>query len=116
MLPVLRSELRAGPPHGQARVPGGGTAGAEARRLAAGDLVGGCDDDGRPYLDAVRGRVAETYPEGYRLLFHVYGRDGVMGRLEPVREVRGHELGLVIEVVDMDGRRVDKVLVTPIHR
>ncbi len=54
------------------------------------------------YLDAVRGRVAETYPEGYRLLFHVYGRDGVMGRLEPVREVRGHELGLVIEVVADD--------------
>ena len=31
------------------------------------------------YLANVRARVAETYPDGYRLLFHVYGRDGVMG-------------------------------------
>jgi hypothetical protein len=55
------------------------------------------------YLDNVRTRVAETYPpDGYRLLFHVYGRDGVMGALEPVRQVRGHELGLVIEVVADD--------------
>jgi hypothetical protein len=55
------------------------------------------------YVETVRGRVAETYPpDGYRLLFHVYGRDGVMGRLEPVREIRGHELALVIEVVADD--------------
>jgi hypothetical protein len=55
------------------------------------------------YLDNVRSRVAETYPpDGYRLLFHVYGRDGVMGPLEPVREIRSHELGLVIEVIADD--------------
>jgi len=55
------------------------------------------------YLDNVRTRVAETYPpKGYRLLFHVYGRDGVMGPLEPVREIRSHELGLVIEVIADD--------------
>jgi acyclic terpene utilization AtuA family protein len=55
------------------------------------------------YLENVRTRVAETYPpDGYRLLFHVYGRDGVMGRLEPVREIRSHEIGLVIEVIADD--------------
>jgi acyclic terpene utilization AtuA family protein len=55
------------------------------------------------YLDNVRTRVAETYPpDGYRLLFHVYGRDGVMGPLEPIREIRSHELGLVIEVIADD--------------
>lgn len=54
------------------------------------------------YLENVRRRVAETYPDGYRLLFHVYGRDGVMGRLEPTKEIRAHELGLVIEVVADD--------------
>ena len=59
-------------------------------------LIGSLD----AYLANVRARVAETYPpDGYRLLFHVYGRDGVMGPLEPVREIRSHELGLVIEVV-----------------
>src|SRR3954451_2418530 len=55
-------------------------------------------------LNAVRRRVADNFagriaPESYRLLFHVYGRDGVMGALEPCREIRGHELGLVIEAV-----------------
>lgn len=55
------------------------------------------------YLDNVRSRVAEVYgAEGYRLLFHVYGRDGVMGRLEPAKEIRSHELGFVIEVIADD--------------
>jgi hypothetical protein len=47
--------------------------------------------------------VAEVYGEhGYRLLFRTYGRDGVMGRLEPEKEIRSHELGLVIEVIAED--------------
>jgi Acyclic terpene utilisation family protein AtuA len=55
------------------------------------------------YLENVRARVAEMYgTEGYRLLFHVYGRDGVMGPLEPAKEIRSHELGFVIEVVADD--------------
>lgn len=54
------------------------------------------------YLENIRQRVAETYPDGYRLLFHVYGRDGVMGRLEPVKEIRSHEIGLIIEVIADD--------------
>lgn len=54
------------------------------------------------YLENVRRRVMEVYPDGYRLLFHVYGRDGVMGPLEPQKEIRSHELGVVIEVVAGD--------------
>lgn len=55
------------------------------------------------YLANVRERVAAIYGDaGYRLLFHVYGRDGVMGALEPVKEIRSHELGLVIEVLADD--------------
>jgi len=54
------------------------------------------------YLENVRQRVAETYPDGYRLIFHVYGRDGVMGRLEPVKDIRSHEVGLIIEVIADD--------------
>lgn len=38
-------------------------------------------------------------PTSYKMLFHVYGRDGVMRELEPVRGALPHELGLVIEVV-----------------
>lgn len=55
------------------------------------------------YLDNVRTRVADIYgTEGYQLLFHAYGRDGVMGHLEPTKEIGSHELGLVIEVVASD--------------
>ncbi|MBI2016672.1 MAG: 3-methylaspartate ammonia-lyase, partial [Candidatus Rokubacteria bacterium] len=55
------------------------------------------------YLGNVRTRVADMYgTEGYQLLFHVYGRDGVMGRLEPTKGIRSHELGVVIEVIAAD--------------
>ena len=37
--------------------------------------------------------------EDYQILYHLYGRDGVMGALEPQKKVLGHEVGVVIEVV-----------------
>ena len=53
-------------------------------------------------LAAVRARVADNFThiadDDYRLLFHVYGRDAVMGPLEPCRTA-AHELGIVIEAV-----------------
>lgn len=55
------------------------------------------------YLENIRTRVADMYgADGYRLLFHVYGRDGVMGAREPTKDIRGHELGLVIEAIADD--------------
>ncbi|MDC7788762.1 acyclic terpene utilization AtuA family protein [Rhodoplanes sp. TEM] len=56
-------------------------------------------------LDAVRARVAENFsrtlsPDDYRLLFRLYGRDGVMGASEPLRATATpHEIGLVVEAV-----------------
>jgi hypothetical protein len=54
-------------------------------------------------IDAARAGAARQFseldPSEYELLFHVYGRDGVMGSLEPARDVRSHELGIVIEAV-----------------
>lgn len=38
----------------------------------------------------------------YNLYLHVYGKNGVMGDLEPVKEIRGHEVGILIEVVSDD--------------
>src|SRR5260370_20363208 len=35
----------------------------------------------------------------YTLTFRVYGRDGSMGDTEPIREIEGHEVGLIIDVV-----------------
>ena len=46
--------------------------------------------------------VAEKYSEhvgSYNLIFHVYGRNGVMGELEPASEATQHEPGIVIEAV-----------------
>lgn len=54
-------------------------------------------------LDGVRSRVFDNFPEmqtgNATLIFRVYGRDGVMGALEPERGKVAHELGLVIEAV-----------------
>ncbi|MBI2527347.1 MAG: acyclic terpene utilization AtuA family protein [Candidatus Rokubacteria bacterium] len=42
--------------------------------------------------------LAGSSSSSYSIHFRVYGKNGVMGALEPVREVRGHELCLIIEV------------------
>lgn len=58
-----------------------------------------------PYLQTVRDDVASraagfgVSPEKYQLVFHVYGKDGVMGHAEPVKLSASHELGIVVEVV-----------------
>lgn len=35
----------------------------------------------------------------YHLHFHIFGKDGVMGDLEPVKKINTHELGIVVEGV-----------------
>ncbi|MDI3535315.1 MAG: hypothetical protein PWQ82_1680 [Thermosediminibacterales bacterium] len=35
----------------------------------------------------------------YNIIYHIYGKNGVMGDLEPQKEITSHELGIVIEVV-----------------
>jgi hypothetical protein len=50
----------------------------------------------RLMVEAVFGRSSEA---GYRLIFRVYGRDGVMGVNEPVKSPTSHEVGLVIEAI-----------------
>jgi hypothetical protein len=45
-----------------------------------------------------RAQVAERFCEGgYQLFYKVYGKNGVMGDMEPVKEIRSHELGIVVE-------------------
>lgn len=61
-------------------------------------LIGQLDD----FLADVRRRTAASFPEVETDLvtmhFHVYGRDGVMGELEPLKDVVPHEIGLLCEV------------------
>lgn len=60
-----------------------------------------------------RARLAERFgsPEaaGWTVHYHAYGRDGVMGPLEPDRPSRPHELGIVVETVCDDGKRAEEI-------
>lgn len=55
-------------------------------------------------LRDVRRRVTRQYPnaDSYQLMFHVYGRDGVMGPLEPTPVVNSHEVCIVSEIIAAD--------------
>jgi hypothetical protein len=51
----------------------------------------------------IHARITQVYgtalkAEDYHLVFRIYGKNGVMGALEPVKEIRSHELCLIIEV------------------
>ncbi len=54
-------------------------------------------------IDGVRTRVADNFAHlrqsDFRLNFHVYGKNGVMGALEPVTRPQSHEVGIVMEAV-----------------
>ncbi len=68
------------------------------------------------YLQTVRDDVAAradnfgVSPEKYHLVFHVYGKDGVMGAAEPVKQFTSHELGIVVEVLAPDEEDAQAVL------
>jgi len=54
-------------------------------------------------ITGVKERVADNFRDSkatYNLNFIIYGRDGVMGKLEPLRETsKSHEFGIIIEAV-----------------
>lgn len=51
-------------------------------------------------LELAREHVEERFgKEGYELHYRVYGKDGVMGDLEPVKEIKSHELCIVVQGV-----------------
>ena len=57
-----------------------------------------------------RAQAREAYGEtGYELHYTVYGRDGVMGELEPLRDRPGHELCVVVQAVAPTKARAEEV-------
>lgn len=51
-------------------------------------------------IDWARTQVIERFgSDGYTLHYNVYGRDGVMGDLEPLRDQPGHELCVMVQGV-----------------
>jgi hypothetical protein len=63
-------------------------------------------------IDWARRQVAERFgPTGYELHYTVYGRNGVMGALEPVR-TPAHELGIVVQGVAPTKEMAEEVCMT----
>mgnify|MGYP001004198613 CR=1 FL=1 len=64
-------------------------------------------------IKGVKERVADNFAGklgDYSLLFHIYGRDGVMGPLEPHPSVaQAHELGIVIEATAASQQQADTI-------
>ncbi len=64
-------------------------------------------------INWARNKVAAWYGEAgavYQLYYHVYGKNGVLGDLEPVREIRSHELGIVVEVIADSLAQAEKIV------
>ena len=60
-----------------------------------------------------RQQVEERFGRtGYELHYQVFGRDGVMGDLEPPKGVRGHELGIVVYGIAPDKAMAEEVCMT----
>ncbi len=76
------------------------------------------------WLDAMRQRFATRVEEifggrvrsdDYDIHVRVYGRDGVMGRLEPLADQMGHEVGLLFTITAPDEPTVDSIAKTFAH-
>lgn len=60
------------------------------------------DDWSERLMEKIHARVKMVYgdklaPDAYHLNLRIYGKNGTMGPLEPVKEIRSHELCLVFE-------------------
>ncbi len=61
-------------------------------------LIANIDEITTGVAEQIRDDYSDVPGSDYRLLFHIYGKNAVMGSLEPDGEP-GHEIGVVIEVV-----------------
>lgn len=61
---------------------------------------------------AVRERFGDESEGGYELHYQVYGRDGVMGKLEPLRDRPAHELGILVFGVAPTAQMAEEVALT----
>lgn len=61
-------------------------------------LIENIDEITRGVVEQVRDDYREVLESDYEILFHIYGKNAVMGALEPSGEP-GHEIGIVLEVV-----------------
>lgn len=72
-------------------------------------------------IDAViawaRAKVVERFGEsGYELHYTVYGRDGVMGAMEPRRDKPGHELCIVVQGIAPEAEMARELCMTGLRQ
>ncbi|MFW6034767.1 MAG: acyclic terpene utilization AtuA family protein [Halothermotrichaceae bacterium] len=57
----------------------------------------------------VRNNFTELDQNDFELYFKIYGKNGVMGAQEPVKEISTHELGIIIEVIAVSQELADTI-------
>ncbi|MEE4608268.1 MAG: acyclic terpene utilization AtuA family protein, partial [Desulfobacteraceae bacterium] len=64
-------------------------------------------------IDWARQQVRERFgDEGYELHYHVFGRNGVMGEMEPLKHLLSHELCIVVQGVAPTRHMAEEVCMT----
>lgn len=61
-------------------------------------MIANIEDIKQSIAEQVESYFYEVPRDKYQIIFHLYGKNGVMGKQEPIKKV-GHELGIVMEVV-----------------
>ncbi len=61
-------------------------------------------------IDWAKSQVRERFPDThYELSYRIFGKNGVMGDLEPIKETKSHELLVVVEGVAEDKKIAEEV-------
>jgi hypothetical protein len=64
-------------------------------------------------IEWARAQTRERFgPDGWELHYNVYGRDGIMGEMEPLRDRPGHELCVVVQGVAPTREMAEEVTMT----
>lgn len=64
-------------------------------------------------IDWARAQVRERFgPDGWELHYNVFGRDGIMGEMEPLRDRPAHELMVVVQGVAPTREMAEEVAMT----
>ncbi|SDM46059.1 acyclic terpene utilization AtuA family protein [Halarsenatibacter silvermanii] len=62
-------------------------------------MINQIDDITEHIVSEIRDNFEDIPEESYKTKFRLYGKNGVMGELEPQSEITSHELGVIIEIV-----------------
>jgi hypothetical protein len=61
-------------------------------------------------IDWAKSQVKERHPDAeYELSYRIFGKNGVMGDLEPVKKTKSHELLVVVEGIAKDKKLAEEV-------